>query len=145
MQEKEQAQDSRQDLKNLAAFSASEVRQLISRQDGDDIQLAPIYQDLAERFYSRSINGDRLMSLDYNGVLFVTGIDKKEFTQDMWKVMVKQYHLPQLAEPFDQEKAKKIVSRQGQLLSNVDKIENKINSLQVSISQLTHGQEDKVK
>merc|ERR1712154_117546 len=85
------------DLKqNIPDLISSDVRLLV----------LPFNAELAERLYAFSIDGSDLYKLDYDGVLFATGMNKGALSKQSWNKIVKELKLPQ-SEPFDASKWQK--------------------------------------
>ena len=124
------SQPLRSDLDNLSQFVSSEVRELLLSKFRNDKKFGLIFQEFADRLYSRSVNGAALMSLDYKGALFISSMPEKKFSQKLWDVIVNELKLPQSGAPFDEGKVAALAKQQSALLENINGANEKLDRLE---------------
>ena len=81
----------------------------------------PYCPELAERLYAFSIGGRDLVSLDYEAVRFVSGINEHSLPRDLWQRMVSELGLK--PQPFQADKWRELQRRQEALLERATKVQ----------------------
>ena len=101
------------DLNNINNMISNDIRKLI----------LPINKELADRLYSFNIDGNELNKLDYNGVLFVTGINKDKLTSKQWDSIVEKFRLKQSV-IFDPQKWLNLKQKQEQNIKALNDVKS---------------------
>merc|ERR1712228_717055 len=118
------------DTKNEKENEYELLKQNVSNLIASDVKLLimPYNVELAQRLFAFSINGSKLSKLDYDGVVFATGISSKVLSKDCWNQIVTELNLPQ-SEPFDACKQKIQESEEAKTNVSAPSISNILSNL----------------
>jgi hypothetical protein len=113
---------------DLKEMISSEVRRAILAIECADAHDSEVLNELAQRLYAVSVNGEKIDTLDRRGAVFVSGMKDSVLTEARWQRVVDALSLSQ-SKPLTDEMLASVAAKQTQIADDLQALEKRIDAV----------------